>query len=54
MTFIHLLTIAASCMGMALTGICLLSGAIGTGLALATAVLFLFTAFYGFSSLITE
>lgn len=54
MPIVHILTIAASCMGMALTGICLMSGAIGTGLGIATAAVFLFTAFYGFSSLITE
>jgi hypothetical protein len=54
MTIIHLLTIAASCMGIALTGICLMTGAIGTVLALATVVLFLFTSFYGFVSLIKD
>jgi len=54
MPAIHLLTIAASCMGAALTGIALMTGAIGAGLAIATAVLFVFTAFYGFTSLITE
>jgi len=41
-------------MGAALTGIALMTGAIGAGLAIATAVLFVFTAFYGFTSLITE
>ena len=54
MPVIHILTIAASCMGMALTGICLMTGAIGTGLGIATAALFVFTAFYGFSALITD
>lgn len=54
MPIIHILTIAASCMGMALTGICLMTGAIGAALGVATAAVFLFTAFYGFSSLITD
>jgi hypothetical protein len=54
MTIIHILTIAASCMGLALTGICMLTGAIGTVLAAATAGLFVFTAFFGFAQLTEE
>ena len=54
MPIVHVLTIAASCMGMALTGIALMSGAIGAVLAVATAALFIFTAFYGFASLTKE
>ena len=54
MTIIHFLTVVASCMGMALTGICIMTGAISTGLALATVAVFLFTAFYGFSNMIVD
>lgn len=54
MPFIHVLTIAASCAGLALTGIALMAAAISTGLALACVAVFLFTAFYGFSNLITN
>ena len=54
MPIVHILTITASCLGMALTGICLMTGAIGAALGVATAAVFLFTAFYGFSSLITD
>jgi hypothetical protein len=54
MAIVHILTITASCMGMALTGICLMAGAIGAALGIATALLFVFTAFYGFTSLITD
>lgn len=54
MPVIHFLTIAASCAGLALTGIALMAAAVSTGLALALVALFLFTAFYGFSNLITD
>ena len=54
MTIIHVLTVAASCMGLALTGIALISSAIGTALAIATAALFVFTAFVGFCNLIED
>jgi hypothetical protein len=51
MTIIHITTIAASCAGLALTGIAATTGDISTGLAIATAALFLFTAFIGFCNL---
>ena len=54
MTIIHALTIAASCAGLALTAIASMTGDISTGLAIATAALFVFTAFVGFCNLIED
>jgi hypothetical protein len=54
MPIIHALTIAASCAGLALTAITTMTGDISTGLAIATAALFVFTAFIGFCNLIEE
>ena len=54
MQIIHATTIAASCAGLALTAIAYTTGAIETGLAIATAALFLFTAFVGFCNLIED
>jgi hypothetical protein len=51
MPIIHAITIAASCAGLSLTAIAYTTGDISTGLAIATAALFLFTAFVGFYNL---